>query len=92
MASVRVEGFPSPDAKTTMEAMVDDESERSVDVSLGCLQVYLRTQRRLSPMVHLSEDERQNRGIAVGAKQLVVKEKTTSKELVGEIQLADDDE
>ena len=29
MASVRVEGFPSPDAKTIMEAMQDDESERT---------------------------------------------------------------
>ena len=29
MASVRVEGFPSPDAKTIMEAMEDDESERT---------------------------------------------------------------
>ena len=34
MASVRVEGFPSPDAKTTMEAMEDEESEwTSADLS-----------------------------------------------------------
>ena len=34
MASVRVEGFPAPDAKTTMEAMEDDESEwTSADLS-----------------------------------------------------------
>ena len=29
MASVRVEGFPAPDAKTIMEAMEDGESERT---------------------------------------------------------------
>ena len=68
MASVRVEGFPSPDAKTNMEAMVNDESEKT--------------------SADLSEDKRQDREIAFGAKQLVVKDKMTSQELVGEIQLA----
>ena len=59
LVSVRVEGFPSPDAKTIMEAMEDDESEwTSAD---------------------LSEDERQDREIAFGAIQLVVKDKTTSQ-------------
>ena len=32
MASVRVEGFPAPDAKMIMEAMEDDESEKLVEV------------------------------------------------------------
>ena len=72
MASVRVEGFPSPDAKTKMEAMVNDESEKT--------------------SADLSEDERQDREIAFGAKQLVVKDKMTSQELVGEIQLAVEEE
>ena len=72
MASVRVEGFPSPDAKTKMEAMVKDESEKT--------------------SADLSEDERQDREIAFGANQLVVKDKTTSQELVGEIQLAVEEE
>ena len=52
MASVRVEGFPSPDAKTKMEAMVKGESEKI--------------------LADLNEDERQDREIAFGAKQLVV--------------------
>ena len=75
MASVRVEGFPSPDAKTKMEAMVNDESEKT--------------------STDLSEDKQQDREIAFGAKQLVVKDKMratrrrrkASQELVGEIQL-----
>ena len=75
MASVRVEGFPAPDAKTTMEAMEDDESEwTSAD---------------------LSEDERQDREIALVFDQLerlMVRRKMTSRELVEDIQLADDDE
>ena len=34
MVSVRVEGFPSPDAKKKMEVMVNDESEKtSADLS-----------------------------------------------------------
>ena len=63
-----MEGFPSPGAKTKMEAMVKEESEKT--------------------SADLSEDKRQDREIAFGAKQLVVKGKMTSKELVGEIQLA----
>ena len=74
MASVRVEGFPSPDAKTTMEAMEEDESEwTSAD---------------------LSEDERQDREIALVFDQLeglMVRREMTSRELVEDIQLADDD-
>ena len=100
MASVRVEGFPSPDAKTKMEAMVDDESEKSVDVSLGCLQVYLRTQRKLSPIVNLSEDERQDRKFALvdnQRKKLMIKDKMTShniatQDMVGKFQLAVEEE
>ena len=75
MASVRVEGFPSPDAKTTMEAMEEDESEcTSAD---------------------LSEDERQDREIALvfgPLERLMVRREMTSRELVEDIQLADDDE
>ena len=74
MTSVRVEGFPSPDAKTTMEAMEEDESEwTSAD---------------------LSEDERQDREIALvfdQLKRLMVRREMTSRELVEDIQLADDD-
>ena len=73
LVSVRVEGFPSPDAKTIMEAMEDDESEKLVDVIwvLGGEQ----------PVVNLSERL---------AELLRVQRKTTSQELVGDIQLADD--
>ena len=75
MASVRVEGFPSPDAKTTMEAMEEDESERT--------------------SADLSEDERQDREIALvfgPLEGLMVRREMTSRELVEDIQLADDDE
>ena len=69
-----MEGFPSPDAKTIMEAMEEDESEwTSAD---------------------LSEDERQDREIASVFDQLerlMVRMKMTSRELVENIQLADDD-
>ena len=69
-----MEGFPSPDAKTTMEAMEEDESEwTSAD---------------------LSEDERQDREIALVFDQLerlMVRREMTSRELVEDIQLADDD-
>ena len=73
LVSVRVEGFPSPDAKTIMEVMEDDESEKLVDVIwvLGGEQ----------PVVNLSERL---------AELLRVQRKTTSQELVGDIQLADD--
>ena len=70
-----MEGFPSPDAKTIMEAMEDDESERT--------------------SANLGEDKRQDREIALVSdqmKRLMVQRKMTSKELVGDIQLADDDE
>ena len=70
-----MEGFPSPDAKTIMEAMEDDESERT--------------------SADLSEDERQDREIALVFDQLerlMVRRKMTSRELVEDIQLADDDE
>ena len=75
LVSVRVEGFPSPDAKTIMEAMEDDESEKLVDV------IWVLGGER--PVVNLSERL---------AELLRVQRKTTSQELVGDIQLADDDE
>ena len=74
LVSVRVEGFPSPDAKTIMEVMVDDEIERI--------------------SANLSEDERHDREIALvpnQLKKLMIQRKTKLKELVGDIQLADDD-
>ena len=73
LVSVRVEGFPSPDAKTIMEVMVDDEIERI--------------------SANLSEDERHDREIALvpnQLKKLMIQRKTKLKELVGDIQLADD--
>ena len=72
MASVRVEGFPSPDAKTMMEAMVKGESEKI--------------------LADLSEDERQDREIAFGTTQSVVKGDKMLQELVGDVQLAVEEE
>ena len=72
MASVRVEGFPSPDAKTMMEAMVKGESEKI--------------------LADLSEDERQDREIAFGTTQSVVKDDKMLQELVGDVQLAVEEE
>ena len=70
MASVRVEGFPSPDAKTMMEAMVKGESEKI--------------------LADHSEDERQEREIAFGTTQSVVKDSKRLQELVGDVQLAEE--
>ena len=59
-----MEGFPAPDAKTMMEVMVDDESEKLVDVM--CVQG--------------------------GEPSVVNPHSELELELVGDIQLADDDE
>ena len=72
MASVRVEGFPSPDAKTMMESMVKGESEKI--------------------LADLSEDERQEREIAFGTNQSVGKVDKMLQELVGDVQLAVEEE
>ena len=72
MASVRVEGFPSPGAETKMEAMVKGESEKI--------------------LADLSEDERQEREIAFGTNQSVGKVDKMSQELVGDVQLAVEEE
>ena len=69
-----MEGFPAPDAKTIMEAMEDDESEKLVDVM--CVPGGEQS------VVNLSEMRRSLTSIAEGS----------SRELVGDIQLADDDE
>ena len=69
-----MEGFPAPDAKTIMEAMEDDESEKLVDVM--CVPGGEQS------VVNLSEMRRRLTSIAEGS----------SRELVGDIQLADDDE
>ena len=70
-----MEGFPAPDAKTIMEAMEEDESERT--------------------SANLGEDKRQDREIALVSdqmKRLMNRMKMMLKELVGDVQLADDDE
>ena len=73
-----MEGFPSPDAKTMMEAMEKGESEKI--------------------LADLSEDERQDREIALDTTQSVVKGNTlinsdkVLQELVGDVQLAVEEE
>ena len=67
-----MEGFPSPDAKTMMEAKVNSESEKI--------------------LTDLSEDERQEREIAFGTTQSVVKGDKMLQELVGDVQLAVEEE